>query len=153
MKSTQRADPALVPIDEVARRLGLRASAIRYYEERGLIEAAARHGGRRWYGPDQLRRLAIIRFWQTSALMNLNEIGDILAGPTGTRSWSQIIDDRIETLQVQLDHMAAAREFLQHIRVHHRTSAPDGCPHYETLIWDEAVRNANAQPAPVTAAG
>jgi hypothetical protein len=28
-------DPELVPIDEVARRLGMRASAIRYYEERG----------------------------------------------------------------------------------------------------------------------
>ena len=40
----------LVPIDEVARRLGLRSSAIRYYEERGLVTPAARHAGRRWYG-------------------------------------------------------------------------------------------------------
>jgi MerR family transcriptional regulator, copper efflux regulator len=147
MTGTQGADTALVPIDEVARRLGLRASAIRYYEERGLIRAAARHAGRRWYGPDQLRRLAIIRYWQTSALMSLDEIGDILAGPTATRSWSRIIDDRIETLQNQIERMAAAREFLHHIRVHHRASAPDGCLHYETLIWDEAERTpANRSP-------
>ena len=47
----------LVPIDEVARRLGLRASAIRYYEERGLVQPSSRHAGRRWYGPAEIRRL------------------------------------------------------------------------------------------------
>src|ERR1700722_18584132 len=35
----------LVPIEEVARRLGLRASAIRYYEERGLVRPSARRAG------------------------------------------------------------------------------------------------------------
>ncbi len=137
MTGTERAQAELVPIDEVARRFGLRASAIRYYEERGLIQAAARRAGRRWYAPDQLRRLAIIRYWQTSALMSLDEIGDILAGPAATRSWSQILDHRIETLRVQIERMEAARDFLQHIRVHHRASPPDGCAHYETIIWDE----------------
>ena len=44
-------EPGLLPIDEVARRLGIRASAIRYYEDRGLIGPASRHSGRRWYGP------------------------------------------------------------------------------------------------------
>jgi MerR family transcriptional regulator, copper efflux regulator len=52
-------EPDLVPIDEVARRFGLRASAIRYYEERDLVRPASRQGGRRWYGPDEIRRLAI----------------------------------------------------------------------------------------------
>jgi MerR family transcriptional regulator, copper efflux regulator len=144
--SSQRADAQLVPIDQAARRLGMQASAIRYYEERGLIQPAARRAGRRWYGPDQLRRLAIIRYWQTSALMSLDEIGDILAGPVATRSWSQIVDDRIENLRIQIERMAAAREFLQHIRVHHGTSAPDGCRHYETRMWDEAEGN-TSQPA------
>lgn len=43
-------DRELVSIDEVARRLRLRASAIRYYEQRGLVQPASRRGGRRWYG-------------------------------------------------------------------------------------------------------
>jgi MerR-like DNA binding protein len=34
----------LVPIDEVARRFGIQASALRYYERRGLLEPAARRG-------------------------------------------------------------------------------------------------------------
>lgn len=43
MSSTD-ADTRLYPIDEVARRLQLRPSAIRYYEDRGLIKATARRG-------------------------------------------------------------------------------------------------------------
>jgi MerR family transcriptional regulator, copper efflux regulator len=137
MTSTQQPDE-LVPIDEAARRLGLRASAIRYYEERGLIQAASRRSGRRWYTPSQVRRLAIIGYWQTAALMNLDEIGDILAGPAARRSWGQIIDDRIDALRIQIERMEEAREHLKHIRVHHHDTPPDGCPHYEALIWGEA---------------
>ena len=125
---------ALLPIDEVARRLGLRASAIRYYEERGLIAPKSRHSGRRWYGPAEIRRLAIIRYWQQSGLMSLQEIGDILAGPAHSRQWNQVLTDRIAALQAQIERMTAAREVLEHILLHHH-AAPDGCPHYEALIW------------------
>jgi len=130
------AEPDLVPIDEVARRLGLRASAIRYYEERGLVQPARRQGGRRWYGPDELRRLAIIQYWQRSGLMSLEEIGDILAGPAATRGWSQIVTDRIESLRLQAERMNAARAHLEHVLSHHRdhASPPDGCHHYEAAL-------------------
>ena len=70
----------LVPINEVARRLGLRASAIRYYEDRGLLRPSARRAGRRWYSPTDIRRLAIIGHWQRVGRMSLDEIGEILAG-------------------------------------------------------------------------
>jgi MerR family transcriptional regulator, copper efflux regulator len=133
-------DPShLVPIDEVARRLGLRASAIRYYEERGLIDPVSRHSGRRWYGPSEIRRLAIILFWQESALMSLDEIGEILVGSGATRGWTQIVEDRIEALQVQIERMETAREFLEHIVSKH-DSAPDGCPHFEAHIWERHGR-------------
>jgi DNA-binding transcriptional MerR regulator len=135
MTSAPHADTELVPIDEVARRLGLRASAIRYYEERGLLQAASRHAGRRWYTPDQLRRLAIIQYWQASAMRSLEEIGEILAGPAAARHWGQIIDGRIEALRIQIERMEAARAFLSHVRAYHQDTSPDGCPYYEQLIW------------------
>jgi DNA-binding transcriptional MerR regulator len=128
--------PDLVSIDEVAKRLGLRSSAIRYYEERGLVAPVARHAGRRWYGPVEIRRLAIIRYWQSSGLMSLEEIGDILAGPEATRGWTQVVEVRVEALRVQIARMEAARAFLEHTLVFHRDSSPDGCPHYEALIWE-----------------
>jgi DNA-binding transcriptional MerR regulator len=135
-------DPALVPIDEVARHLGLRASAIRYYEQRGLVEPAARFSGRRWYDARGIRRLAIIRYWQTSGLMSLDEIRDMLAGPTASRPWKDVIDDRLASLRVQVEQMEAARGFLEHIRSKHE-GAPDGCPHYEALIWQATPAGAS----------
>jgi MerR family transcriptional regulator, copper efflux regulator len=131
----------LVPIDEVARRLGLRSSAIRYYEERGLVSPADRHAGRRWYGPAEIRRLAIIGYWQSSGLMSLEQIGDILAGPEATRGWTQVVEDHIETLGEQIARMQAARAFLGHTLVYHRDSSPDGCPHYEALIWERPAHS------------
>ena len=126
----------LVPIDEVARRLGLRASAIRYYEDRGLRTPTSRHSGRRWYGPDEIRRLAIIQYWQRSGLMSLGEIGDILAGPAATRGWARIVQDRIDSLREQAERMNAARAHLEHVLSHHRdhASPPDGCHHYEAAL-------------------
>jgi len=124
----------LVPIDEVARRLGLRASAIRYYEERGLVQPASRHAGRRWYGPAAIRRLAIIQHWQQAGRMSLGEIADILAGPTGNRGWAQVVAHRIETLGAQIEQMQMARDFLRHVLAHHPDAAPDGCAHYEGVL-------------------
>lgn len=134
MGDVLRGEEVLVPIDEVARRFGLRASTIRYYEERGLLEPVSRRSGRRWYGQAELRRLAIIRYWQESGLMSLAAIAEILAGPDGTDSWRALIDQQVRKLQERIERMQAARAFLEHVASHH-DSAPDGCPHYEALIW------------------
>jgi MerR family copper efflux transcriptional regulator len=125
----------LVPINEVARRLGLRASAIRYYEDRGLLRPSARRAGRRWYSPTDIRRLAIIGHWQRVGRMSLDEIGEILAGPAAIRGWAQIVQERIEALRLQAEEVNAAREHLEHVLSHHRDSQPDGCHHYESLIY------------------
>lgn len=60
---------------------------MRYYEERGLLFPVSRHSGRRWYGPAEVRRLAIIRYWQQSGLMSLEEVTEMLAGPGSARRW------------------------------------------------------------------
>jgi MerR family copper efflux transcriptional regulator len=128
-------DAELLPIDVVARRLGIRASAIRYYEERGLVAPLSRQSGRRWYGSSEIRRLAIILYWQEYALMSLDEIGKILAGSGATRGWAEIVHSRIGVLGEQIERMEAARAFLMHVASHHEAS-PDGCPHFEDRIWE-----------------
>jgi MerR family transcriptional regulator, copper efflux regulator len=124
----------LVPIDVVARQFGIRASTIRYYEERGLLEAVSRHFGRRWYGAAKLRRLAIIRYWQQSASMSLDDIKEILVGSESRNQWREVIDRRLAPLRQRIEEMEAARAFLEHVAFHH-DKAPDGCPHFEELIW------------------
>jgi MerR family redox-sensitive transcriptional activator SoxR len=60
-------------IGEVARRAGLRTSAIRYYEKIGLLPRAPRIGSQRRYDIDIVERLAVVRFAQYVGL-RLTEI-------------------------------------------------------------------------------
>ena len=57
-------NPAMLSIGEVASRVGLRPSAIRYYEEIELVRPAARVSGQRRYEPSTLEQLRLIRFCQ-----------------------------------------------------------------------------------------
>ena len=97
-------------IGEVARRSGVAASALRFYEERGLI-ASERAGSRhRRYARPVLRRIAFIVFAQRVGL-TLAEIGAELSklppdcAPTRrdwarlSSGWSARIDDRIAELE------------------------------------------------------
>ena len=99
----------LLTIGEVARRSGVAASALRYYEQRGLIGSERAGSGHRRYGRPVLRRIAFIVFAQRVGL-TLEEISAELARlpenrvPT-RRDWSRLsarwgtrIDDRIAEL-------------------------------------------------------
>jgi MerR family redox-sensitive transcriptional activator SoxR len=100
----------LLPIGEVARRSGVAASALRFYEERGLIESVRAGSGRRHYPRPVLRRIAFIVFAQRIGL-TLVEIGAELAklppdrAPTRkdwsrlSSGWSGRIDARIAELE------------------------------------------------------
>ena len=97
-------------IGEVARRSGVAASALRFYEERGLISAERAGSGHRRYRRPVLRRIAFIVFAQRIGL-SLEEIGSELGklppdrAPT-RRDWSRLsgtwtarIDARIAELE------------------------------------------------------
>jgi MerR family redox-sensitive transcriptional activator SoxR len=101
---------ALLTISEVVKRSGVAASALRFYEDRGLIESQRAGSGHRRYDRSVLRRIAFIVFAQRVGL-TLEEIGDELAKlPPGrvptrrdwsrlSRGWSERIDQRIAELQ------------------------------------------------------
>ena len=100
----------MMTISEVAKRSGVAASALRFYEERGLIQSEREGSGHRRFARPVLRRIAFIVFAQRIGL-SLEEIGAELAklppdrAPTG-RDWSRLsstwtsrIDERIAELQ------------------------------------------------------
>ncbi|SRR6266545_25738 len=101
----------LLPIGEVARRLALNSSALRYYEERGLVRPAERRGGKRMYGQDELRRLAFIQITQRLG-MSLDAAGAILDGP-GER-WREVLGAQIAELEDLITRAQQAQAFLQH---------------------------------------
>ena len=102
--------PTLITIGEAARRSGVAASALRYYEDRGLISSERAGSGHRRYPRAVLRRIAFIVFAQRIGL-TLEEIGVELAklppdrAPTRrdwarlTSTWSSRIDERIAELE------------------------------------------------------
>src|SRR5688572_11744053 len=68
-------------IAEVSRHSGMPASALRYYEERGLIASIGRRGLRRLFTPKVLETLALIRMGQDAGF-SLDEIAQMF-GPEG----------------------------------------------------------------------
>jgi MerR family redox-sensitive transcriptional activator SoxR len=66
-------------IGEVAHRVGIQPSAIRYYESAGLLPRAARVNKRRRYDPEVLRRLAIIQIAQQAGF-TVAEMRDLFVG-------------------------------------------------------------------------
>ena len=100
----------LLTIGEVSRRSGVAASALRFYEERGLISSERAGSGHRRYPRPVLRRIAFIVFAQRIGL-TLDEIGAALAklpperAPTRrdwlriARAWTSRIDQRIAELE------------------------------------------------------
>lgn len=97
-------------IGAVAERSGVAVSALRFYEDKGLITAERTDGGQRRYHRDVLRRLAFISVAQRVGL-RLDEIRDALddlpdnASPVGeewarlSASWRPMLDERIRLLE------------------------------------------------------
>ena len=100
----------LLTISQVARRSGVAASALRFYEEKGLLVSERAGSGHRRYPRSVLRRIAFIVFAQRIGL-SLDEIAAELARlPAGrapsredwstlSGTWTRRIDDRIAELQ------------------------------------------------------
>jgi MerR family transcriptional regulator, redox-sensitive transcriptional activator SoxR len=66
-------------IGEVARRTGVRTSALRYYEDAGILPAPRRVNGRRTYGPEAVRVVEVLRFAQRAGF-TLDEIRTLFHG-------------------------------------------------------------------------
>jgi MerR family redox-sensitive transcriptional activator SoxR len=100
----------LLTITEVSRRSGVAASALRFYEERGLIKSERAGSGHRRYARPVLRRIAFIVFAQRMGL-SLEEVGAELAKLPANRvpersdwaklsaGWTKRIDERIAELE------------------------------------------------------
>jgi MerR family redox-sensitive transcriptional activator SoxR len=100
----------LLTVGDVAQRSGFAASALRYYEDVGLIEAVRTDGGQRRYERGVLRRLAFIAAARHVGLTldEINEAFDLLPSartPTKadwtklSKSWRARLDAEIEALQ------------------------------------------------------
>jgi len=99
---------ASLSIGDVAAATGLHASAIRYYEDAGVLPKADRVSGKRRYHPETIDRLMLIRFCSRLG-MRLVDIRQLLATPTGSRAkayWRRLVDGKLDEIA---DLISAAR--------------------------------------------
>ncbi len=106
----------VLTVGEVARRSGFAASALRYYEGAGLIEAERSEGGQRRFERSVLRRLAFIRAARHVGL-SLDEIRELLAqlpaARTPTRAdWTRISRQWRRRLDREIEALVALRDGL-----------------------------------------
>jgi DNA-binding transcriptional MerR regulator len=122
--------PPLFSIGELSERTGVPASALRYYDELGLVRPAARAAGRRRYAASAVRDVGLILSFREIGF-SLAEIGCFLAGERQGRR--QMIDHKLAELAEQQHRIEVARTALEHGR-QCPASDPMKCSRFWSII-------------------
>jgi MerR family redox-sensitive transcriptional activator SoxR len=106
---------ASLSIGEVARRTGLRTSALRYYEEAGILPPPARVSRRRVYDADTVRKIEVLKFAQMAGF-TLEEIKTLFHGfgaetPLSAR-WQALAQTKLHELDVLAQRIRRMRRAL-----------------------------------------
>jgi len=117
-------------ISEVARQVGLQASAIRYYERIGLLPRAQRMSGQRRYDTTALYRLAIIQRARQLGF-TLTEIRHLFFGfrniTRAPERWRTLSQRKLAELDHLMDGIKAVRRVLKTLMTKCRCNTLDQC--------------------------
>jgi len=119
-------------IGEVARRVGVPPSTLRYYEEKRLIRSVGRRGLRRMFDPDVLERLALITLGQ-SAGFSLEEIASMFAADGRPKIDRRKLSDKAEELDRTIRRLSSIRDGLRHAAACPAPSHME-CPKFRRLV-------------------
>jgi DNA-binding transcriptional MerR regulator len=124
-------------IHQVARASGVPASALRYYEERGLIASVGRRGLRRTFEPRVLERLALIALGRASGF-SLDEIARMFAADGRPKIDRKALAAKADELERTIRKLTAMRDGLRHAA---NCPAPSHmeCPTFRRLVGLAAV--------------
>lgn len=121
-----------IDIAEVARHTGMPASALRFYEEKGLIASVGRRGLKRLFDKDVLEKLSLIALGRTAGF-SLDEIAQMFS-PGGKLSIRrEKLSAKADELDRTIRHLTAMRNGLRHAA---KCSAPSHleCPTFRRLV-------------------
>jgi DNA-binding transcriptional MerR regulator len=104
--------PRLLSIGELAERSGVATTALRYYDELGLVRPAMRSSGRRRYAESAVADVGAILFFRQVGF-SLTEISAFLSAGD-RRSRREIVDRKLAELAEQQHRIEVAREALAH---------------------------------------
>lgn len=119
-------------IAEVAKRSGVPASALRFYEEKGLIAPVGRQGLRRRYDPGVLERLALVALGRAAGF-SLDEVAGMFAADGRPRIDRRMLADKADQLDGTIRKLLAMRNGLRHAAVCPAPSHME-CPTFRRLM-------------------
>lgn len=127
------ADQELLTIGGLAERTGVAPSALRYYEQRGLLHPTAREGGQRRYEDSAVAVVGVILLLRDVGF-SIREICQIMRGRNAPDSapWREVATSKIRQLDEQITKAEAARSALGHALAHHHDHDILDCPRF----WD-----------------
>ncbi|MFJ4383783.1 helix-turn-helix domain-containing protein [Pseudomonas sp. NPDC089408] len=116
-------------IADVAKRTGVPASTLRYYEKKGLLKSLAGHGQRRQFAADVADRLALIALGQAAGF-SLDEVGAMLVDLQVDR---QMLIAKADELDARIRRLQAMSKGLRHA-----AQCPEedhlACPKFQRLM-------------------
>ncbi|KQT54038.1 MULTISPECIES: helix-turn-helix domain-containing protein [unclassified Aureimonas] len=119
-------------IGEVAARSGIKPSALRHYEEAGLISSVSRHGLRRQFPPEVLLQLRLISMGKLAGF-SLAEIAGMF-GKDGVADLPRIVlREKAAEIDRQIRQLTALRDTLRHVADCPAPSHMD-CPTFRRLV-------------------
>jgi DNA-binding transcriptional MerR regulator len=119
-------------IGEVVARSGVPASALRFYEEKGLVTSTGRRGLRRQYGADVLERLALIAMGRAAGFP-LGEIARMFGADGRIRIDRAMLVAKADELDRTIARLTAMRSGLRHAAACRAPSHME-CPTFRRLL-------------------
>ena len=132
LRSDGRPAMTFPDIAQVARRSGVPASTLRFYEEKGLIVSAGRRGLRRLFEPAVFERLALIALARASGF-TLEEIARMFSPDGRVRIDRQMLAAKADELDKTIRRLGAMRDGLGHAAVCRAPSHLE-CPTFRRLL-------------------
>lgn len=119
-------------INEVARRSGVPASALRFYEEKGLIRSVGRRGLRRLFDPRVLPRLGLIAMGRAAGF-SLEEIARMVEPDGEPRIDRKALAQKIAEIDHRIRDLRTMRNGLRHA-LECRAPSHMECPTFQRLL-------------------
>lgn len=123
----------MLTIGELAERTGVSASALRYYDELGLVRPVGRDGGQRRYDPAAVRQVGVVLLLRDTGF-TLAEIAQLLTDrPRRKATWARLAREKVTELDHLITDAETARTALAH-SLQCPKGNPAACPTFWSIV-------------------
>jgi len=123
---------SLIPIGELAKRTGVAITALRYYDELGLVRPKTRASGQRRYAESAIREVGVVLFLRDVGF-SLAEVAEMAAASGRTVRRSSLVERKLGEVAEQERRLLVARTALEHSR-DCPAKDPARCPRFWSII-------------------